>query len=55
MGYEFRRPAKGRHEIWWHPQTRKYTTISYHEAKDIPKGTMSAILKDLGITREELV
>jgi predicted RNA binding protein YcfA (HicA-like mRNA interferase family) len=54
LGCEFRRQAKGGHEIWWHPERKRYTTISYHGSKDIPKGTLIAILRDLGFTKEDL-
>jgi len=49
LGCEFRRRAKGGHEIWWHPE-RKLR----HGRKDIPKGTLNSILKDLGFTMEDL-
>ncbi len=54
LGCEFRREAKGGHEIWWHPERKRYTTISHHEGKDIPKGTLAAILRDLGFRLEDL-
>ncbi|MBE0415566.1 MAG: type II toxin-antitoxin system HicA family toxin [Dehalococcoidia bacterium] len=54
LGCEFRRQAKGGHEIWWHPGRKRYTTIPHHGAKDIPKGTLAAILTDLGFTYEDL-
>jgi predicted RNA binding protein YcfA (HicA-like mRNA interferase family) len=53
-GCEFRRQARGGHEIWWHPGRGRYTSISYHGSKDIPKGTPVAILRDLGFTPEDL-
>ncbi len=27
LGWEFKRQGKGDHERWWHPVTRKHTTI----------------------------
>ena len=54
LGCEFRCQARGGHEIWWHPEQKRYTTISHHGAKDIPKGTITAILRDLGFTMEDL-
>ncbi len=54
LGCEFLRQAPGSHEIWWNPQNRSFTTIPHHADKDIPQGTLAAILRDLGLTREEL-
>ena len=54
LGCEFRRQAKGGHEVWWCPKRNRYTTISYHGSEDIPRGTLAAILRDLDLTREDL-
>ncbi len=51
-GFEFDRNAKGSHEIWWNPSTRKRTTIPNHPG-DLPEGTLRAILKQADITVEE--
>lgn len=48
-GYGFDRSAKGSHEIWWNPETRKRTTVPNHPG-DIPEGTLRAILKQADIT-----
>jgi len=53
LGFEFRRTGKGSHEIWWHPIRKLYTAIPRHGAKDIKKGTLLKILRDLTITHEE--
>lgn len=54
LGYEFYRQAAGSHEIWWHPATGRRTTIPNHGPKDIPKGTLAKILRDLGLKLEDL-
>ena len=54
LGCEFVRQAPGSHEIWWNPKKRSFTTIPYHKAKDIPEGTLVAILYNLGFTKEDL-
>jgi predicted RNA binding protein YcfA (HicA-like mRNA interferase family) len=54
MGCEFVRQGPGSHEIWWNPANRHFTTIPCHRGKDIPKGTLAAILRDLGFTTEDL-
>ncbi|OGF52699.1 MAG: hypothetical protein A2Z21_03790 [Candidatus Fraserbacteria bacterium RBG_16_55_9] len=53
-GCEFVRRAPGSHEIWWNPANQRFTTIVRHGRKDLPKGTLRAILRDLGISPEEL-
>jgi predicted RNA binding protein YcfA (HicA-like mRNA interferase family) len=52
-GFVFDRQAKGSHEIWYNPNTRRRTTIPNHPGTDIPKGTLSAIIKQAGLTTEE--
>ncbi|MBI5846542.1 MAG: type II toxin-antitoxin system HicA family toxin [Nitrospirae bacterium] len=53
-GFVFDRNAKGSHEIWWHPTTRKRTTIPNHPG-DIPEGTLRAILKQADLPVEEFL
>ena len=54
LGCEFARHAPGSHEIWWNPKNRSFTTIPHRGSKDMPKGTLAAILRDLGLTRKDL-
>lgn len=54
LGIELRRQAGGSHEIWWHPEKRLYTIIPNHPRKDLKKGTVSRILKDLGLSMDDL-
>jgi len=54
-GFVFDRQAKGSHEIWYNPITRRRTTIPNHPGSDIPKGTLKAILKEAGISLEEFL
>lgn len=53
LGCEFVRLAAGSHEIWWRPENKRFTTIPRHGNRDIPAGTLGAILRDLGISRRE--
>jgi len=53
LGGEFVRQGTGSHEIWWNPMNRGFTTIPKGRG-DIPKGTLAAILRDLGFTMEDL-
>jgi len=54
LGIEFRRQAKGSHEIWWNPERRLYTLIPNHPAKEMKKSTLAKILRDLGLTESDL-
>jgi predicted RNA binding protein YcfA (HicA-like mRNA interferase family) len=55
LNCEFYRQASGAHEIWWRPKTGERTVITNHGSRDIPKGTLRAIAKDLGLTLGELL
>ena len=54
LGFAFDRQARGSHEIWWNPDTRRRTTIPNHPGA-LPEGTLSAILKQSGVTTEEFL
>jgi predicted RNA binding protein YcfA (HicA-like mRNA interferase family) len=54
LGFQFDRQAKGSHEIWWNPKTRKRTTIPNHPG-DIPEGTLKAILKQANVTENDFL
>ena len=54
FGFEFYRQAAGSHEIWYHPATKRFTTVPNH-AGDIPEGTLRAILKQADIDTEEFL
>jgi predicted RNA binding protein YcfA (HicA-like mRNA interferase family) len=51
LGFEFDRQAAGSHELWFNPETRRYTTIPNHPG-DMPEGTLRAILRQAGIEPE---
>lgn len=44
---------KGSHHIYYHPETKKRAVVPLHK-RDLPKGTLLEILKQAGITKEEL-
>jgi predicted RNA binding protein YcfA (HicA-like mRNA interferase family) len=54
-GFIFDRQAKGSHEIWWNPTTKRRTTIPNHPSTTIPKGTLKAILISAGINLEDFM
>jgi len=43
----------GSHYIFYHPKTKQRVTVPYH-ARDLPKGTLRAILKQAGLAPEDL-
>jgi len=54
-GFEFDRQAKGSHEIWYNPDTRRRTTIPNHPGLEIKKGTLKAILEQAGLSLDEFM
>jgi predicted RNA binding protein YcfA (HicA-like mRNA interferase family) len=54
LGFEFDRQAAGSHEIWFNPESRRYTTIPNHPG-DMPEGTLRAILRQAGIEPQMFV
>jgi len=54
-GFVFDRQAKGSHEIWYNPTTKRRTTIPNHQGVDIPKGTLKAIIKEAGLSVVEFI
>ncbi|MDO8691649.1 MAG: type II toxin-antitoxin system HicA family toxin [Dehalococcoidia bacterium] len=53
-GFVFDRQAKGSHEIWWNPISRARTTVPNHP-RDLPEGTVRAIVRQAGLTVEEFL
>ena len=51
-GFIFDR-SSGSHQIWLHPDSRKRVIIPTHN-KDLPTGTLFAILKQAGISKDDL-
>ena len=46
--------SSGSHQIWLHPNLRKRAIVPLHN-KDLPIGTLYAILKQAGIDKDELL
>ena len=53
LGCQERRKGKGSHRIWHNPTTGKVSAVPDHGSKDLGKGTVRAILRELGISRRE--
>lgn len=45
--------TRGSHRIFWNRETRRQVTIPVH-TRDIPQGTLLEILRQAGITRDEI-
>jgi len=54
LGFEKHRQSGTSHLVMKHADGRR-TTVSIHAGKDIPKGTLLAILRDVSISRDELL
>ena len=54
FGFQFDRQAAGSHEIWYNPNTNRYTTIPNHSG-NMPEGTLRAILKQARISTTEFL
>ena len=51
-GFVFKR-SEGSHYIYYNPDTRKRVVVPFHK-RDLPKGTILQILKQAGISKDEL-
>jgi predicted RNA binding protein YcfA (HicA-like mRNA interferase family) len=54
LGFAFYRQAAGSHEIWFNPDSNRYTTIPNHPV-DMPEGTLRAILRQAGIEPDDFL
>ena len=45
--------TKGSHQIYLHPETNRRVVVPFHR-KDLPKGTLLEILKQAGISKEDI-
>jgi predicted RNA binding protein YcfA (HicA-like mRNA interferase family) len=54
VGFVFDRQARGSHEIWYNPQTRRRTTVPHHPGH-LPRGTLRAIIREAGLTVDEFL
>jgi predicted RNA binding protein YcfA (HicA-like mRNA interferase family) len=43
----------GRHAFMRHPETKAKIPVAIHKGRDIPIGTLSAILKEAGVSVEQ--
>ena len=43
----------GSHFVFYHPVTERRVTVAYH-SKELPRGTLIAILKQAGLSAEDI-
>lgn len=53
LGCEELRQAKGSHRFWHNPANGQVTSVPDWGAKDVAPGTVRAIIRQLGLRREE--
>jgi predicted RNA binding protein YcfA (HicA-like mRNA interferase family) len=54
LGCEFARPGAGSHEVWRRVDTGLVFTVPHH-SRDMPEGTLRAILREAQIDVEEFL
>jgi predicted RNA binding protein YcfA (HicA-like mRNA interferase family) len=55
LGYMFERQSKTKHEIYKHKETNKCIPVSITRGRDVKPGIVSAILKETGTSRIDLI
>jgi predicted RNA binding protein YcfA (HicA-like mRNA interferase family) len=52
-GFQLKR-VTGSHHIYFHKESKKTVVVPVHGNKDIPKGTFMNIIKQTGISKDEI-
>jgi predicted RNA binding protein YcfA (HicA-like mRNA interferase family) len=52
-GFQLKR-VTGSHHIYFHKEIKKTVVVPVHGNKDIPKGTFMSIIKQAGISKDEI-
>jgi len=45
--------TRGSHQVYWNEESRRQVTVPVH-TRDLPQGTLLEILRQAGITRDEI-
>ena len=53
LGCQELRGGKGSHRIWHNPKTKQITSVPNWGSKDLAPGTVRAVIRELGISRQE--
>ena len=55
LGFIFYRQGKGSHEIWARDEDGKIIPVPSYKGKNIRKGTIAAIIRELGLGVEDFM
>ncbi|MBC8186310.1 type II toxin-antitoxin system HicA family toxin [candidate division KSB1 bacterium] len=55
LGFRFYRQGKGSHEIWTRDEDGKIIPVPSYKGKNIRKGTIAAIIRELELSVEEFM
>jgi predicted RNA binding protein YcfA (HicA-like mRNA interferase family) len=55
FGFRFYRHGKGSHELWVRDTDGKVVPVPHHRGKNIRKGTVRAIIREVGVSLTELL
>ena len=55
LGFRFYRPGKGSHELWVRDADGRVIPVPRHKGKKIRKGTVRAIIREVGVSVEEFM
>jgi predicted RNA binding protein YcfA (HicA-like mRNA interferase family) len=55
LGFRFYRHGKGSHELWVRDSDGRVVPVPHHSGKTIRKGTVRAIIREVGVTVREFM
>jgi len=55
LGFRFYRQGKGSHELWVRDSDGRVVPVPHYRGKNIRKGTVRAIIRELGVSAEEFM
>lgn len=55
FGFRFYRQGKGSHELWVRDSDGLVIPVPHHKGKPIRKGTVKAIIKEIGVSIKEFM
>ena len=55
LGFRFYRQGKGSHELWVRDSDGRVIPVPHHRGKSIRKGTVRAIIREVGVSVEEFM
>ena len=55
LGFRFYRQGKGSHELWVRDSDGRVVPVPHHRGKSIRKGTVRAIIREVGVSVDEFL